>query len=230
MKTLFVIITALAIALSMGLSIAPAAYAEGEPGAPVNMSVIDVGKGQLYFSWEKGAGAVNTTVVGKIGSYPEDRADGSTIYNGNGSSVQDGPYTLDYEVFYVRAWSENASVYSLEYTELSVGGTIMESFLLLIFVGLAVVLMLVGVLKGIRWLTMASAIPWALTAVFSYGKYGDTGDFLWEVLALFGIVMFFVAGAMSIGKDRGDAGAGYEFPKSNSQKTRASWKDRLGDD
>lgn len=230
MKIAIVVVAALAIALSMGLAIAPAAYADGAPAAPANMSVMDIGKGYLFFTWDKGDGADNTVIVGKIGSYPEDRDDGAVIYNGNGSSFTDGVYDLDYETFYVRAWSENSSVYSLTYDELTAGGTFMDGMLLIIFIALGAALMLAGAIKGYPWILGVSMIPWILTVIYCLDKYSETGDVLWQGLSLFGIVMILAAIFMALTR-----GAGGEKPEgpaiyTSAGRTRKRWIDRVGED
>ncbi len=230
MKAIVIILTTI-LAIATAIVIASPVCAAGEPGAPVNISVMELGNGSLSFTWEKGSGADNTSVVGKVGSWPEDRADGTTIYNDNGSAFTAGPYDLDFNTYYIRAWSENASVYSLEYIELSIGGDFMDAIMILIFVALAAVLLLVGVIQKIRWVSAASAIPWAITAYFSYQQYATSDSLIWEMFALFGLIMFVVAGIVSIGAGggQGEDSTGQAIPPRYMQ-TRSRLKNRLGDE
>jgi hypothetical protein len=210
------------------------------PLHPTNLLITEYGTNCFNMTWEKGLNSPTTTLVmcreserdcadRDFGNY----SDGCwLLYQGNGTALDSNSCGIELDIFEytITGWGSDGAVFSTNCEHITFGGKEMTDILLLmIFVGMGVIFLLVGVLKKISWITMASAIPWALTAFFAYGKYDDTGDFLWEVLTLFGVVMFFVAGAMSIGRDRGDAGAGYDFPKTKSQETRARWKARVGD-
>jgi hypothetical protein len=105
----------------------------------------------------------------------------------------------------------------------------MEAISLIVFVALAAGLLLVGVIKKFRWLSAASAIPWALTAYFAYQQYKASDSLIWEMFALFGLVMFVVAGVVSIGAGggQGEDSTGQELPR--YMQARSKLKNRLGD-
>ena len=72
--------------------------------------------GQLELSWVKGTGSDNTTIVRKIGSYPANRADGTTAYSNTGSNYTDTGLDGDL-AYYYRAWSYAGNVTLNQYSD-----------------------------------------------------------------------------------------------------------------
>ena len=74
------------------------------PAPPTSFVFTEVTTESLSVSWTKGAGADNTLVRYKLGSYPTNTSDGTQAYNSSGTSVDISsldPGTL----YYFRAWS-----------------------------------------------------------------------------------------------------------------------------
>lgn len=59
---------------------------------------------QVNLTWTNGDGADKSVIVKKVGAYPADRSDGTTIYNGTSSSYEDGAVVHGTHYFY-RIWS-----------------------------------------------------------------------------------------------------------------------------
>lgn len=60
--------------------------------------------GRISLTWNKGIGAQNTYIRGKVGSYPADRTDGTLVYNNTGTSFNHDGLTGS-DTWYYRAWS-----------------------------------------------------------------------------------------------------------------------------
>ena len=101
-----------------------------KPNGPTGMAV-SFTETYVNLTWLKGYGANKTIVQRKLGAYPEDITDGTTVYNGTGTSFNDTSFP-SYTSLYYRAWSyaENSSYwqYSENYTQ---GQTINANFDLL---------------------------------------------------------------------------------------------------
>lgn len=74
----------------------------------------------IDFTWTRGAGALNTVVTYKDGSYPATVADGTIGYNGTGSSFSAYGLSTSH-TYYARAWSwasnTTSNVYSDTYSQ-----------------------------------------------------------------------------------------------------------------
>ena len=75
-----------------------------KPDEPYNLSATVTAPGTIHLTWSKGTGAQNTYIRGKIGSFPANIADGSLVYNNNGTSTDHSGLTGGDEWYY-RAWS-----------------------------------------------------------------------------------------------------------------------------
>lgn len=87
-----------------------------KPEAPTDLSATAISDTQINLSWTKGAGAVDTVIRRKVGSYPTSVIDGEEAYNGPFESCSDtglDPNTT----YYYRAWSYTDPHYSDEYAE-----------------------------------------------------------------------------------------------------------------
>ena len=76
------------------------------PDAPSSFDATAHNRTRIDLSWTKGARADSTYIVAKLGSYPTNRADGTNIYNGSGTSKQHTGLNPS-EHWYYRAWSWN---------------------------------------------------------------------------------------------------------------------------
>ena len=78
------------------------------PDPPDSLVAAAVDAGRIDVTWTLGEGAGSTRVQRKTLSYPSDRTDGTTAYEGSGSSFSDTSLEPD-TTYYYRAWSEAAS-------------------------------------------------------------------------------------------------------------------------
>jgi hypothetical protein len=76
-----------------------------KPEAPAIFTATPDGSDQIDLSWIKGAGANNTMVRGKLGSYPASVSDGYQVYFNTGLSASDTGL-IPSTTYYYRAWSE----------------------------------------------------------------------------------------------------------------------------
>jgi hypothetical protein len=95
------------------------------PEAPTNAGIGSYNATTITLVWDKGTGANNTIIIKKTTGYPNDITDGTTIYNGTGTSTIQ-TYTLGETVYY-RAWSyaywtnPSSNKYSLNGTNFTAG-------------------------------------------------------------------------------------------------------------
>lgn len=87
-----------------------------KPEAPTDLTATAVSDSRINLSWTKGAGAVNTVIRGKIGSYPTDISDGYEVYNGPFEACSDQGLAAS-TTYYYRAWSYTDPHYSDAYSE-----------------------------------------------------------------------------------------------------------------
>jgi hypothetical protein len=90
-----------------------------KPNEPTALTVTVLAYPTININWTRGTGATNTVVVRKIGSYPANVADGTTVYNSTGVAYTDAGLAFSTDYYY-RAWSwateEGLSAYSDAYT------------------------------------------------------------------------------------------------------------------
>ncbi len=87
-----------------------------KPEAPTNLVATAISDAQIDVSWTSGAGALNTVVRRKIGSYPTDVDDGDEAYNGPAHAFSDTGLDSS-TTYYYRAWSYTDPHYSDDYAE-----------------------------------------------------------------------------------------------------------------
>lgn len=78
------------------------------PDAPTSFTATAASDSQIDLSWTKGSNADRTKIQRKTGSYPINTSDGTTIYNGTGTSHPDTGLNAD-SSYYYRAWSWNST-------------------------------------------------------------------------------------------------------------------------
>ena len=78
------------------------------PLAPTNFLATTVDTNEIDLIWTKGSYATHTRIQKKLGSYPANINDGTTLYNGTSTIKQDTGLTEDTQYFY-RAWSWNST-------------------------------------------------------------------------------------------------------------------------
>lgn len=176
---LFCLVPGTPAAASATVTITVAGYVCGPPDGFTVLRVTDT---DISISWMPGTSAENTMVRAAVGRMPESRVDGYLVYYGNGTVYNDTALNLDEmatEVYY-RAWSETA-LGAWEY-EGSSGFVEGIGVKLIAFIGLAVALMVTGLVLKKKGLMMASGLAW-----FGFGLYMMTesiGSF--DIYRLFG--------------------------------------------
>jgi len=85
-----------------------------KPDGPVALNASAAGVSQINLTWTKGAGANNTLVRGKSGSYPTSYSDGVQIYYGTGTSANLTGLSPNTTIYF-RAWSETSGKLSDTY-------------------------------------------------------------------------------------------------------------------
>lgn len=86
-----------------------------KPLAPTGFTAT-AGDTQVALAWTKGVGSENTTIVGKIGSYPADRTDGTLVYSNTGTSVNHTGLTNGNHWYY-RAWAYSINASLSQYSD-----------------------------------------------------------------------------------------------------------------
>jgi len=79
---------------------------ENAPYPPGSFIVTSYNETQINLSWTKGIRADYTRIQQKTGSYPSSISDGTNVYNGTGTSCNDGSLSENV-TYYYRAWSWN---------------------------------------------------------------------------------------------------------------------------
>ncbi len=75
-----------------------------KPGDSANLTATAVSSSQINLAWTKGAGANNTHIRRKTGSYPTNVTDGTQVYNGTGTSSSNTGLSAS-TTYYYRVWS-----------------------------------------------------------------------------------------------------------------------------
>lgn len=75
----------------------------------------------INLSWTKNSNATHTYITRKLGSYPDNRSDGTNIYNDTGTSYDDTGLNIGSHYYY-RAWSYNSTVNSFTVSYSSTNG------------------------------------------------------------------------------------------------------------
>ena len=107
------------------------------PGAPTDFTVTQTGAGMVGINWTMGDYAATTIIrLSEVeqGGCPEDYTDGYAVYDGALNYATYDGMNLDTTNYCIRAWSKNASGYSVDYAEAQEGGMPM---LMLGFIGIA---------------------------------------------------------------------------------------------
>jgi hypothetical protein len=96
------------------------------PEAPTNAETALINSSTVTLTWTKGTNANNTIIIKSTTGIPSDITDGTTIYNGTGTTITQ-TYTIGETVYY-RAWSyaywtnPGSYKYSLDGTNFTVAG------------------------------------------------------------------------------------------------------------
>ncbi len=111
------ILTTLIAAVLAIVCLPAIALAEGEPGAPTNLTITHDTLNGITLSWTPGDGSTTTVIRGEQGEYPSSPDDGYLIYNDTGSSCNIDALEIYGQDFYFRAWGHNEAGYSASYAE-----------------------------------------------------------------------------------------------------------------
>lgn len=89
-------------------------------GAPTSFSATSRTSSSIALSWAKGAYADNTSVRYRTDQYPTGTGDGTSAYNGTGTSTNITGLSNG-QIYYIRAWSYNnaEAAYSSSYAQLT---------------------------------------------------------------------------------------------------------------
>ena len=153
--------------------------------APGGFSLFYINDYEIGISWVKGAGAENTMIRAKYGSYPVDRTDGYQVYYGDGTVASDTGVNFEEgvsDVYYI-AFSQSASGAWEE-----IGATnFMENphMLLIALILLALGFTIVSYIfkKGV--LSFAGAGPWMIASIYCFTKSAETWDIYFSLAFLF---------------------------------------------
>ncbi len=160
---------------------------------PSSFTVTRITDTHILLEWVPGASSNSTLIIAKIGSPPTSRADGYTVYYGNGTSANDTFTDLDVigaKVYYA-AFSENATgSWSADWSTGEAEGIGMT----LIALGmLAVGLTIAMFMSRNAMLGFPSVIMWAILGAYAYTTstvaWGDWQFYLF-IGSLLGMVPF----------------------------------------
>ena len=162
----------------------------GNPGAPIDFTVVYVSPTQVDIAWEKGASANNTIIRALYGRYPSSYTDGSLVYSGTGSGYSDLNVNFDETIgrIYYRAWSEDTDGdISSKYAEGYAEGVFMTTIAILL---IAIALMVISV----RWtnivLTIVATGSWFVALAYTRANpftgmgVGTAGDSMLVVVLI----------------------------------------------
>ncbi len=79
-----------------------------KPLAPTGFVATTLAGNQIQLAWTLGVGADETYIIGKLGSYPTNRADGTFSWNGAGASTTHNVGVADQQWYYL-AWSKQTN-------------------------------------------------------------------------------------------------------------------------
>jgi hypothetical protein len=116
-------------------SVALGGAAPALPSAPTNFTLTQTDIDEVTITWTKGAGADDTIIRCQEGSYPTTVTDGYSVYDGALETTTHTSLSLGQSTYYYRAWSENATGYSTDYAQGSIGGSLMTLLAFVIFCG-----------------------------------------------------------------------------------------------
>ena len=92
------------------------------PLAPTGFTATTVDTDEINLTWTKGSYATHTRIQRKIGSYPGNISDGTTVYNGTSNIKSDTGLSEDTQYYY-RAWSWNSTSRLWSSTNVSASNT-----------------------------------------------------------------------------------------------------------
>ena len=159
--------------------------------APTNFTLVEAVVGTdttpstVNVTWIKGVGANTTLVRYDMGSYPASIVDGILLYSGNGTSCNVSGLELRINMYYFRAWSQNAGATSVGYAQATIGGVEM---MLLAFILLPLGLMVIAYWTRRPAIAIGGAIAWVSFAYWNYTLYTALWD-IYFILFWLGIGM-----------------------------------------
>ena len=164
-------------------------------GSPTGLTFTYISDYELGISWTKGTDAVNTLVRRTKNRPPIDRNDGVLVYNGTEESTTDWVDIITAPVIYYRAWSQNAGGLWEEIGSHGEANFMSQSFMLLVFMGFAITLMVINFRRRNILLAVAASMVWLALAVWLFlGSSAPIGlDASWKtILAWVFFIMLFV--------------------------------------
>ena len=78
------------------------------PGDPSNLNAQNPTSTSIYLTWTKGSGSDNTVIRAKTSGWPTSPDDGTSVYNGTGTSTTHSSLSSG-QIYYYRAWAYNIS-------------------------------------------------------------------------------------------------------------------------
>jgi hypothetical protein len=140
------------------------------PQKPQDFSAVKNSGHEIGLSWVKGAGADDTVIYGKWGSYPTVIGEGWLVYDSTGILTTDNQDIENSEDgLYYSAWSWNTSGYSVSYATSHVEGGETAVADAIIFIPMV---MLCGVLSGLGFWKIRQLWPVLIIAALAWGALG----------------------------------------------------------
>jgi parallel beta-helix repeat protein len=92
------------------------------PSPPSTFFATTMDTDEIHLTWTKGNYATNTQIQRTTGNYPENRDDGTTVYNGTSNTASDSGLS-EGTLYYYRAWSWNSTSHYWSSTNISSSNT-----------------------------------------------------------------------------------------------------------
>lgn len=169
--------------------------------APSGFVIYYISDYELGISWVKGAGANNTMIRAKYGSYPEDRFDGYLVYYGTANITSDTGVNLEEtaSTIYYRGWSENSDGVWTDDVGEGFWESIPVTLLALLFIPVALTVAMFVTRE--RMLGFPCVMFWAVLGGYAYTQsntpWGDWQFYL-AFASLFGMTIFTALAAFGL--------------------------------
>lgn len=194
-------------------------------GSPTGLTFTYISDYEVGLSWTKGEDAVNTLIRRTKNRPPEDRYDGVLVYEGSGESTKDWVDIITAPVVYYRAWSQNAEG---QWEEIGASGEanfMSQSFMLLVFLGFALGLMVINFRRRNILLALAASLMWlALAMWLFFGASAPIGlSETWKtIIAWVFFIMLFIPLLLQLDTEVKHEAEGHSWSTWGEEPTRKS--------